>query len=535
MKKLYLIIGLLTLTITLSSCDELNEGPYTITFEDEVIESIEAEKEETIELPFLETENGFFLGWEDPSGVIHNSHYTVNSDMTLTPVYELFTDVLELQYDEETQTVSILSYSGNASRVKIPHMINDYIVRSIGIEAFAETSPTRIDIPMTVYSVRMRAFSDMPNLKEVHYYGEYLGTIENILNKDEFDAIIASNEICQSTVMDEIPTEENPWIFETGCPIVNVTKRTNPVIGPDGNEYFSYHVLQPASEAKALTLAQLFGMTPFIGSHELSSVTLPDKYSFFESEVFKGVPNLESVNIENNPFIYSSGGVLYERESNNLVYYPSGLMTEHFIIPSNITKINAWAFINNHTETITMHEDITFSLGAFAHLEGLKHVVIEGEDSIYTAIDGVVFNQDQTSILFYPAGKEATSYTIPNTVTTVEAFAFMHQQHLEDIIISEGVESIDDAALMFLPSIKSIDIASTVDYLGTGNLSQREKTLETIIIRNDQNVIAAPALHINITDDLVIYVPDDLITDYENDMWWQHYAERFIPLSQLDE
>ncbi len=281
MKKYLLWIGLVALMSVLSSCDEKIEEPYTITFDDESIASIEVYKNETIELPTLEREEGFFLGWEDTSGSIYKTKYTVEEDMTLRPVFELLTDVLELSYDDEDNTVRILAYNGQSPYVKIPHKIEDYIVRSIGIEAFAESTPTRIDIPMTVYSIGVQAFSNMPNLKELHYYGEYLGTFERNMDKAKFDELIDANEVCQSTNMETEPTEENPWIFEDGCPILKVTEQTPPVTGPDGQVYTSYYVHQPASEAPPLILHQHFDFTSFIGSEQLLKITLPNKLSVF--------------------------------------------------------------------------------------------------------------------------------------------------------------------------------------------------------------------------------------------------------------
>jgi hypothetical protein len=534
MKKL-LWIGLLSLTLVLSSCEESNEGPYTVTFLDDTIDAVVVNNEHVIELPFLESDDGFFLGWEDTLGTLHKGTYTVTNHMTLTPVFEPFSDVLELKFNEEDKTVHIKRYNGEAERVKIPHMISDYIVRYIEMEAFKGTNPIRVDIPMTVYSIGMKSFSDMPNLEEIHYYGDYLGTVENVMPKNAFDAIIEANEICQSTDLTDEPTEENPWIFEDGCPVAEVTKRTDPVNGPDGNIYFSYHVLQPASEVPAIMLHQRFGFTPFTGSEQLTTITLPDKYSFFESEIFEGVPNLDAVYIENNPFIYSDNGVLYEQETDSLVYYPSGLLTEDFVVPSHINHISAWAFYGSTTETITLHDSITIEQGGFAYLKSLKTIILESDHERYTVSDGVLYNKDLTSLLLYPAGKEATTLSIPNTVEAIEAYAFMNQQHLEHIIVPEGVLSIENAAFMFLPSFITVDIASTVDYIAEGNFSQQERTLETLIIRNDQAVITAPALNILASDNLVIYIPDDLIQAYEGDVWWGRYTDYFVPLSTLDE
>ncbi|MFW6319458.1 MAG: leucine-rich repeat protein, partial [Bacillota bacterium] len=357
---------------------------------------------------------------------------------------------------------------------------------------------------------------------------------------ETFDEIIDDNEVCQSTSMDKEPTEDNPWVFEDGCPITEVTGQTPPTTGPDGEVYIAYDVVQSVEDAPANMISQHFGIMPFTGSDNLSSITLPDKYSFFEPKIFKGLENLEAVYIENNPDLYSEDGILYEKKTDNLAYYPSGLLTKDFVLPKHIEHINGWECVlyGNRTETLTLHDNVTFDYGAFGCLTGLKNIVIDGENPSYSVSDGVVYNSSETALLVYPAGKEATTYTTPNDVAIIEEYAFMNQQHIEHLIISEGVEGILDHAFFAIPSLRTVDIASTVEYILPGNFSQEPDVLgnlETIILRKDNEVFHAPGINVRETDTLEIYVPDTLIAAYEEDVWWQHYADNFIPLSELEE
>jgi|GEM_PF-6340401 len=535
MKQLFLCIGLFVFIGTLTACNDTEvETSYTITFEQADIDSVDAKADDLIDLPFLEDESGFFLGWEDTLGNLHKKSYTVESDMTLTPIFESFEEVLDLRFDEEQGSVAIVNYTGSAEKLILPHMIDGSILRTIGMEAFKGTTPREIHIPMTVYRINMMAFKDMPNLEEVHFYGEYLGTVDTMMSKVEFEELLENNPVCQTTQMDTRPTEENPWIFDTECPVSKVTSQTDPVTIPDGQVFYAYHVEIKASHASALSLMQHFGITPFMGCDNLRIVTLPDKYSYFDPEIFHGVQHLERVHIENNPSIYSSDGVLYEKETDNLLYYPSGLLTENFTVPAHIKHINSFAFFGDKVKSLTMHNTLTFDPGAFAYLTTLKDIYIEGEHSLYKAIDGVLYTSDGTKILVFPSGKETTSYSTPSTINSIGELAFMNQQHIEHLVLSEGLTTINDNAFLLLESLQTLDLASTVEYIGPGNFAQREKSLDTIIIRNTDNVILAPAISIAATDALTIYVPDGLIENYKSDMWWQRYQDNILPLSTLE-
>jgi hypothetical protein len=44
-------------------------------------------------------------------------------------------------------------------------------------------------------------------------------------------------------------------------------------------------------------------------------------------------------------------------------------------------------------------------------------------NAIYSSLDGVFFNKDRTALCFYPEGR-AGSYTLPDSVTRIEEYAF---------------------------------------------------------------------------------------------------------------
>jgi hypothetical protein len=43
---------------------------------------------------------------------------------------------------------------------------------------------------------------------------------------------------------------------------------------------------------------------------------------------------------------------------------------------------------------------------------------------VYSSQNGIVYNKDKTTLVFFPIGKKDSSFTIPNTVTTIEEGAF---------------------------------------------------------------------------------------------------------------
>lgn len=75
--------------------------------------------------------------------------------------------------------------------------------------------------------------------------------------------------------------------------------------------------------------------------------------------------------------------------------------------------------------------------------------------------DGVVYNKNKTTLFFYPGGKTATSFVVPDGVTTIPRNSFSYNSSLKNITLPEGVTSIAWNACC-ATSIESINVPSTV-------------------------------------------------------------------------
>jgi lactocepin len=50
--------------------------------------------------------------------------------------------------------------------------------------------------------------------------------------------------------------------------------------------------------------------------------------------------------------------------------------------------------------------------------------MVDPLNSAYRSVDGLLFNQTQTILVAYPSGKVGGYYTIPNSVTSIDDYAF---------------------------------------------------------------------------------------------------------------
>lgn len=95
-------------------------------------------------------------------------------------------------------------------------------------------------------------------------------------------------------------------------------------------------------------------------------------------------------------------------------------------------------------ETISIPATLTkLTYNGFAYSYGsskLKAVNVAADNTSYVSENGCLFNKNKTILLKYTTGSMNTSYTIPDTVTTIKKNAFMNAANLETVTIGAKVE-----------------------------------------------------------------------------------------------
>lgn len=539
----------IALLLILAGCSQtVDDGVYSVQFDQSSEETIHTSEHTEIVLPFVESETGFLLGWEDPDGTLFKETYTIKEDVILTPVFESFDAVLDLDFVDHNNDVKILNYNGDANHIKIPPTIDGYTVTSIGEEAFKNTKPHIVELPMNVNFVGSLAFADMPNLEEFHYYGEYIGSFEIVLSESEFTSYMEDYDAC-SVPDSETPTDTDPWLFDEACPIIQVTSIDGPVTGPDGSENYTYTAEIKNAYSPYMQFNQTLNVGVFEDSHKLRHITLPDKLMHIDGRAFYGLEYLECVDIKNNTFFYSEDGLLYEQDTDMLVYYPSRLLiaddvaTGVFRIPEHITYIGYEAFQSERIRFVFVHEGAIFEDGAFASLVNLQNIAVEDTHETLTSIDGVVYSKDLTDLIVYPAGKRDETFTIGEETTIISTAAFFNQRHLERLIVSEGLVTIEEGAFINNYALRYVDLPRTLETIEDKNFisifapheDPRDvvEPLETLILRNPDAVVSIGNYSPARKESTVIYVPDHMFDAYTR-AGWQNFLSDLKPLSELE-
>lgn len=81
-------------------------------------------------------------------------------------------------------------------------------------------------------------------------------------------------------------------------------------------------------------------------------------------------------------------------------------------------------------------------------------------------IDGVLYNEDRTEIIYFPHNDGRTEYSIPDSVLAIAPYAFADCSSLQHIYMSDMLEVIGDGAFANCNSLKHVRISRSVIEIG---------------------------------------------------------------------
>jgi hypothetical protein len=352
----------------------------------------------------------------------------------------------------------ITRYTGNATTLDIPAQIQGLPVTAIGNSAFRECSSlTSVTIPSSVTAIGNMAFWE-----------------------------------CSSLTSVTIPSSVTS-IGETA--FYNCSRLTSVTI--------------PSSVAT-------IGHDAFNGCSSLTSITIPPSVTVIGNHAFIRCDILTNITVDSRNTAYASiDGVLFDKNIRTIITYPMGKTARTYTIPSSVTSIDG-AFLNcSRLTSVTIPPSVTVigdrafqnctsltsitipssvtSIGdwAFYHCNSLTSIAIpssvtsikiealngcssltsitvDNRNPAYASVDGVLFDKNIRTIITYPAGKTARTYTIPSSVVSIGNSAFRGCSRLTSVTIPSSVTSIGYTAFYECSSLASITIPSSVTLIGDG-------------------------------------------------------------------
>ena len=116
---------------------------------------------------------------------------------------------------------------------------------------------------------------------------------------------------------------------------------------------------------------------------------------------------------------------------------------------------------------ISIPESVTsIGLATLKNCASLENIDVDEKNEYFTVVDGVLFNKDKTELIAYNRASEATSYTIPDGVTSIALSAFSASLNLTEVIIPDSVTTIEYGVFELCENLETVTIGSGVKYIG---------------------------------------------------------------------
>jgi hypothetical protein len=383
----------------------------------------------------------------------------------------------------------LVQYRGKGdAEVVIPANLG---ITAIGDNVFEGAHIRSVAIPAGVERIGARSFKDCYNLESV----VIPGTVSRI----------GDRAFTECGRLKEIRVDgANAWYTDRD----GVLFTKNPAVlvyYPAGKDAPSYAIPEGVTRIEGYA---------FQGCEGLKSVSIPDGVTSIGDYAFYGCGGLTGIKIPDG--VTSIG---------NFAFYWCGSLAE-VSTGNGVTSIGDFAFYGcGSLAEVSMGNGVT-SIGgrAFSGCRKLTAIQVDRGNRVYTDRDGVLFTKDLAVLVQYPAGKDGSSYSIPDGVTGIGNYAFRGCGNLAGINIPDGVTSIGDYAFSECGNLAGVKIPDSVTSIGDSAFSWCRSLGSITLHASRPPDIPGDLLYRS--SRATIYVPAAALEAYKNAPGWRDYADR---------
>ena len=211
------------------------------------------------------------------------------------------------------------------------------------------------------------------------------------------------------------------------------------------------------------------GEEAFVNTN-IESVVFPDTINHIGIRAFRNLASLTSIEFGPNSTLISIGEAAFSFTS-----------IEEVLLPETLEYIGRSAFMSNSLQAIHIPGNVeTIEGNPFAYNHELDTITVDENNVNYMAEDNVLFDKNQSRLIFYAPKKPNTSYSVPSSVVILEHHAFDNARNLSELILNEGLTTISQGTFgnMILDELMLPSTLSNIE--SNGGLST--SVLESILV-----------------------------------------------------
>ena len=159
---------------------------------------------------------------------------------------------------------------------------------------------------------------------------------------------------------------------------------------------------------------------------------------------------------------------------------------EYVSFAASVRQICDWAFgYCTSLKQVSFHEGISqISFSAFDGCEQLEYFQVSPNNPVFSGVDGVLYNKDQTVLIRCPCNWHGEEYTVPNTVRQIAPNAFNRCGKLKKITLADSVTEIGTKAFAYCGRLTRIELPSALQEMGAAVFADCDGLQEFSISHN---------------------------------------------------
>ncbi|EAY15934.1 surface antigen BspA-like [Trichomonas vaginalis G3] len=199
------------------------------------------------------------------------------------------------------------------------------------------------------------------------------------------------------------------------------------------------------------TKLECIGEYVFYNCNSVASISLPEGLQSIKSYCFYKL-KITSINIPSTVSSIEDFGIASITTLTRITFSPNSQLTSivmsafhttsfvSFTIPDNVKSINGGAFFGNSV---------------------MENIYVSNENQKFWSDSFIVYTNDNATIVYCAPNSGLTSFTIPDTVKTINDGCFLHSK-LQSLVIPDSVSKLGQYSFSRMRSIKKIILPATI-------------------------------------------------------------------------
>lgn len=149
---------------------------------------------------------------------------------------------------------------------------------------------------------------------------------------------------------------------------------------------------------------------------------------------------------ETQPYMKMYDGVLYNKDYKRILVYPNMNADTEITLHDNLYSISMKMFgTENTTKVLTIPKSLkkltderTYNSVLLSGFSNLEEIKLSADNPYFKLINGVLYNNDVTKMLWFPIALNVTEFQIPETVTLVDNDQLIMQKNLTKLFVPKN-------------------------------------------------------------------------------------------------